>query len=466
MNIKNAPVRLFEAINIMQQGIRNYCRKFTEGGITMGLYVISPKRAFIAFPTTAILDQIEKKARDHFAHMNPQVIYCRYFVPPALPVLSSANIGIQTTINDYQINFSTALFDKAWERETVARALIYCPSENSMGEWKDWFSPQVSATMFTPLLAVSLMTQQGINEVSKNLAQPAGPQLDAFISAYALNDDDIPIGYRKKPWKSLYPEIAKSFDDVSTVYETYLLVRSSVMRFRHSRIKVLLEAYIKSVEDIVNDSQMHKAAKTQILSLMRGKILSAKGGYQAKRPAVILSDIECAQMLHALIKQFSLAPKKHQVLGEIILFIWLAQHCAFNDVVVKIDDILALKVTEVLLQEQEIVVHEEAIPLPGGLANILEAWIGDKDRVNKRLLLPSLTRDNLEDNLAKYSKKLFGADWQLQPKDFLKRVHVLYGARIVADVGDQLDYQQNVVGASPYQVTMQGIKKDILKALP
>jgi hypothetical protein len=181
MNIKNAPVRLFEAINIMQQDIRNYCKNFTEGGITMGVYVISPKYAFIAFPTTTILDQIEKKAKDHFAPMKPQVLYCRYFSPPALPVLPSANIGGQTTIDDYQVTFSTASFDKEWERETVSRALIYCPSESNMGEWKDWFSPQVSATMFTPLWDASLMTQQGVKEVSEYLAQPMGPKLDKFI---------------------------------------------------------------------------------------------------------------------------------------------------------------------------------------------------------------------------------------------------------------------------------------------
>lgn len=44
MNIKNAPVRLFESINIMQQDIRSYCKKFTEGGITMGLYPEFPKK--------------------------------------------------------------------------------------------------------------------------------------------------------------------------------------------------------------------------------------------------------------------------------------------------------------------------------------------------------------------------------------------------------------------------------------
>lgn len=296
-------------------------------------------------------------------------------------------------------------------------------------------------------------------------SQPAGPQIDTFISAYALNDDDIPIGHRKRPWKSLYPDISKSFDNASTVNEAYLFARNSVVRFRHSRIKVLLEAYIKNVEDIVTDSQMHEAAKTQMLSLMRGKILSAKSVYQAKRPVVILSDIECAQMLHSLIKQFSLAPKKHQILGEIILFIWIAQHCAFNDVVVTIEDILALNVTDVMLQKQQIMVHEEAVPLPGGLTNILEAWIGTEERINKRKLLSRLTPDSLGENIAKYSKKLFGDDSQLHPKDFLKRVHVLYGARIVADVGNQLDYQQKVVGISPYQVTMQGVKKDILNAL-
>ena len=151
MNKKSAPVRLYEAINIMQQDIRNYCRKFTESNITMGLYVISPKRAFITFPTTAILEQVEMKARDHFAQMNIQVIYCRYFAPPVLPVLANVSINTQATIDDYQVTFSTASFDKTWEKETVSRALIYCPFENSMGEWKDWFSPQVSATMFTPL---------------------------------------------------------------------------------------------------------------------------------------------------------------------------------------------------------------------------------------------------------------------------------------------------------------------------
>jgi len=98
MNKKSAPVRLYEAINIMQQGIRNYCRKFTQSNIMMGLYVISPKSAFIAFPTTAILDQIEKKARDHFAPMKPQVLYCRYFAPPALPMLLPTTFTIVLSI--------------------------------------------------------------------------------------------------------------------------------------------------------------------------------------------------------------------------------------------------------------------------------------------------------------------------------------------------------------------------------
>ena len=125
-----------------------------------------------------------------------------------------------------------------------------------------------------------------------------------------------------------------------------------------------------------------------------------------------------------------------------------------------------MQVTDVNLQSKSVVVGEQEIPLPGGLINILGAWIGAEDRVNKRRLLASLTYDNLAENLAKYSKKLFGAEWQLQPRDFLKKVHVLNGARIFADVSDQLDYQKEVVNASQYQVTMQAVKKEILKVLP
>lgn len=462
MNKKSAPVRLFEAINIMQQGVRSYSNKFTESNIKMGLYVISPKYAFVSFPTKEILNKIEIKAKDHFAAMDIQVVYCRYFTPPILPALS-ANKGMQATIDDYNITFTTSSFDKIWEKETTSRALIYCPSKTNMGEWKDWFSPQVSATRLTPLFYECLTENERIKEISTYLAQPMMPLFEKFIHGYVLDDDHIVELNRQNNWGLLYPEIKQFFNAPLSVYEAYLLAQQKIVQNRNTKVKSLLQAYIESIEAVVKKSELQECTKTQLLGLMRGNAVSCKGKYNAKRPAIILSDIECAQMLIVLIKEFSVSPKKHQILAEIALFIWMAQQCAFNDVVVKVEDILAIKVTEVNLLTHNVIVAEQEIPLTEGLINLLEAWMGPGDRVNQHRLLHGLTYDNLEKNIARYSRKLFGAEWQLQPRDFLRKVHVLSGARIIAEVGDQLEHQQELVDSSPYQLKMQKIKKHLLE---
>lgn len=140
--------------------------------------------------------------------------------------------------------------------------------------------------------------------------------------------------------------------------------------------------------------------------------------------------MECGQVLYLLIRDFLGDTTKNKVIAETIVFILIAQHSAFSDLVLKEKDILTIKVTDINYQDLTVLVKDKEINITCGLSEVLKAWIGDTERVNKRLLFPSLTYDILEDVIGKCSAKFYGPERKILPRDLLEKVHVMPGVRI------------------------------------
>src|ERR1700751_2692172 len=96
-------------------------------------------------------------------------------------------------------------------------------------------------------------------------------------------------------------------------------------------------------------------------------------------------------MLYSLISAFNASSQKSKVTTEAIIFIWIAQHAAFSNTSLKVDDILSIKSVDINPQDLIIQVKDQEIYITAGLKDILLAWIED----NQKKIFQKLTYDNL-----------------------------------------------------------------------
>lgn len=118
------------------------------------------------------------------------------------------------------------------------------------------------------------------------------------------------------------------------------------------------------------------------------------------------------------------------ILMESILFIWIAQHGAFSDINLNIQDIRSIKTSTIQTQDLTIQTSKGDISITSGLRDILTAWVKILGGKKSDKLFQKLSDDNLEDLLSRYTTQLFGLNGRLLPKDFLEKVHTTHGVRI------------------------------------
>jgi hypothetical protein len=173
------------ALNLILTRIKEYCSLHKEKGQPFGLCTANPKRASIGVPTKEIQAELEKRARDHFTHLNAVGFYFRYWAPPLLPVVNDNQTDLPISADDYQLTFQLPQFDEQWERTTVARSLIYCPGDQELHDWSKLFEIQEEAIRFTPLLHHSLKKCQTCGIIRMRLGQLGMPLFENFIYKYA-----------------------------------------------------------------------------------------------------------------------------------------------------------------------------------------------------------------------------------------------------------------------------------------
>lgn len=475
MNPKSSE-RFAVALATLLRRIHDYCTTNIEKEQPFGLCIANPKRASVGVPSGEIQAELEKRATEHFRTTPVVGYYFRYWTPPLLPIIENYDKGKPFTADDYQLSFELPTFDDNWERTTSSRSLIYCPLDQEQHSWSDWFELQLEAIRFTPLLHQSLKEWKIKVEFAINLGQPGKPAFASFIFDYAINDTNFPEMSKEEKeswktgqvdWKIRYRLAADAIKSVVTVKDLYDIARKKAASTRNPMLKSLFGTLVERIErNLVLETELPAEEKKRLIFQLReAKKRTSKVRYVAKRPAVCISDVECAQMLYLLIEEFLGSEPKSKSLAEAILFIWIAQHAAFSGLHLKLEDILSVRVTDVDFEELTILIENQEIHLTGGLRDILVAWIGNTERKNKRMLFQNISYDNLEDIIGKFSEKLYGSEGRLSPRDFLEKVHVIAGVRIPIELRRQITSQEDLIKNSPYRIDSRKIKKQIKEAI-
>ncbi len=450
-------------------------KKCLQHGQPFGVCLVHPKHANVGPPSSKLIDQIKNLATKHFGTLGAKGYYLRYARPPMLPILK--NKLISPSIDDYGIIFQLPQFDGEWQKSKLARDLIYCPSNEEFGGDIDWFEIQLEAIRLTPLLHQALEEAKILTAIYEDLEQPGFLRFEAFIYEYAINDHHFPAmnqhelekwKNKELDWKIRYHLITGLFPSTATLRDFYVISRKKATSSRNPMIKDLLREFISMVEnELISNTSLPEEMKKRELSQLRAhrQRQVKKEKYSAKRPATCISDIECAAVLYYLCTQFLEKKRKSIVLGEGILFIWLAQHSAFSGLHLKVDDFFAIKVSDIDFQSLVIRVNEQEIFPTQGVMDILAAWISSSKLNKSDQLFKKINYDNLEELLSKKNAESFGIEHKLLPKDFLEKVHVIPGTLISLELRREITKQEELIKNSPYRINSQKIKEEIKKAV-
>lgn len=468
-----AAERLKNALLALLNRIDDQCHKIRRSEIRHGLCVVSPKRIHLQPPTDEMTAQLHNMARKHFEAIGATGFYFHYFNPPSMSELPEKEINTAVMIEDYLLTYKLPEFDELAETETRARALLYCPLDEEMEEWDgEWFVPQLEAIRLTPMFHKELIHLQAIGKIRLQLAQPWANVFEIFVRDHIQRDPNLElhdherrlIKKEKRDWSPLYPEIQGLFPNgQEPLIDAYKVARKKAVESRNPKIRALLWGFVNSIEkNLIGKSPLPIDTKNALFNELRGHAnKKGKKAYQAKRPTLCLSDIECSQILYLTIQKFVASPNEHPILGEIILFIWICQHAAFSSLELKIEEVLELSIQNIDLENLMIEFQKDESDITGGLADILLAWIEKREGGR---LFPTLTYDNLENNLSRLSITFLGVERRLQPRDFLAKAHVISGARIPIAIRKQMDLQEELVKGSPYVANTELIKKHIFNA--
>lgn len=453
--------------------VDNYRQKCVTTGQPFGVCTVSPKRASIGPPSKDIQVELKKRATDYFQSTPAYGYYFKYWTPPILPISEGSRLS--PTVDDYHMVFEYPQFDTGWELTTLARGILYCPSDREEGDCSDWFELQHEAIRLTPLLHQSLEDYKIIYHIDVQLEQDGLPEFENFICEYGTKDPHLPMPRseleswkaRNLNWRVRYHLLKHLFNSSSTLRDFYTIAREKAASSRNPMLKALLRAFAKSVEDqlILNTKLPEELKKDQLTRLRASKKRTTNNEkYLPKRPAVCISDIECGQLLYLLITTLLSSTGKNIILMESILFIWIAQHGAFSDLNLNIQDILSIKTHDIKPRALSIRTSKGDIFITSGLQKILATWIKILGGRRSGQLFQKLSDDNFEDLLGKHSTQLFGSNGKLLPKDFLEKVHTTHGARIPLDLRRKISQQETLIKFSPYRIKSQEIKNQIQKS--
>ncbi len=459
-----AAQRVCKALGLLQKRIYKHCNIYSNKPLEIGLCTVAPKYASINLPSRTIEKQIEQRAIEYFKPLNKIGVYIHGFVPPLIPLPPKDFDSKLETIDNYNLKFEEPYDNEFLLMETLAMALIYCPAEEDMGGWNEWYLPQIEAMRLTPMLYDGLLETTAEGRILNRLKQPGAEFFCEFMQRHALNDYHLIEGDRKKEWQLLYPQLIGLFSDQSTLYEIYKEARKK-KQTRNIKINELLSAFIKDIEcEMIEKSKLSENRKKALLHFLRkGTQDLPRPKYKAKRPAICMSYLECANFLYSLLKKIDSNPIKYQTLIETALFVWICQHAAFSKIHVSVDEVLNIKVTDINFIDLVINIGKKEINIIGGLAELLKAFIGEDRRKNKRKLFPSLDYSILEKTIEKYSKSIFRLENSLTPRDFIGKTHTILGARISKENRELINQQERIAMQSPYLINPFEIKKRILE---
>lgn len=460
-------IGLAELLNRLHDQIE----KVQDNEQPFGACLVIPRHSLVRVPNPQIQKEIEQFATNHFLGTKALGYYLRYSTPPLTPIDPIKSTQDIPSINDYIITLEHPKFDEKWQQTMVSRALIYCIADNEVHSWDEWFELQIEAIRFTTLLHQRINEASILNWIQSQLLAPALPFFETFIYKYALTDTHVTICSaekenwinKKTPWQTLYPLAANMLNPDISLEKGYKLAHKKATSTRTSAMKSLWNAFLNHVEKaLINDTPLPDNMKTiQIEKLRSPKKRPPKVPYQAKRPALCISDLECAQVLYTMIIDFINSKKRKAILAESIIFIWIAQHAAFSGLQLTGTEIRSLKIKDINFQELAIKIAGQELHISGGLKEILSNYFEGENP--NYLLFQNLSHDNLEDILARASAKLFGDEKKLLPKDFLEAVHVIPGLRISTEIRRQIDLQAKLIKNSPYRIKPSEIKKDIIR---
>lgn len=424
MELKNDSKFMGEAcksLSSLLKRIDEHCCKLSDNQQLIGFCTINPKYAFVPPPTKEIQLELKRRAKEHFKTTHAVGCYFRYWTPPMLPLLEGNKMVKFATADDYQLSFEIPQFDEKWQQTIIARNLIYCPLDPGAYEWCDWFELQLEAIRLVPLLDQTLNEWIIKTEIEYNLNLPAKSVFESFIYEYTLNDSNFPE--LSKPdiekwkakqidWKVRYRLAEAVIKPAKTLQDLYAIARKKAASTRNPILKSLFWAFVKHVEHhLISATKLPEKQKERLLCQLRNtKKRASKGKYVAKRPAICISDVECAQVLYVMIQDYLAISTRNKALAETIIFIWIAQHGAFSGLHLSVDDILSIQVTDVNFQELAIQARDQEIYLIEGLKEILSDWLGNAERKNRRKLFQNISYDSLEDIIGKFSARLYGSD--------------------------------------------------------
>jgi hypothetical protein len=473
---QNSVERLAAVFSNLLNRIHDYCSIHSEKGQPFGACTANPKHAAIPIPTPEIQSELERRATEYFQSTQAVGYYFRYWTPPMLPEIRNDRFQEPVTADDYNLVLEVPQFDDKWQQITIARSLIYCPLDQEQHGWSDWFELQLEAIRLTPLLHQTLNELKAKSLIKMQLSLPGKPIFESFVYEYAVHDTNFSTmnkqeiqlwKERKMDWKARYRLAAEVINSATTLRDLYSVARKKAASSRNPMLKSLFWKFVEHIEQkLVGESILPDDQKQSIILLLRQvKKRESKGKYQAKRPALCISDVECGQILYLLMQEFLKGTEKSYAVAEAIIFIWISQHAAFSGQQIKVEDILSIRIKDIDHNNLTIQIKKREADITGGLNEVLIAWLGESKRPNKRFLFQNLTYDVLEDIIAKSSEKFHGTEGKLCPRDFLEKVHVIPGARIPLKIRRQITEQEEVVMSSPYRIDARLIQKQIKESI-
>ncbi len=471
--IENPCQKLALSLELLLNRLHKYFTNIIEKGQPFGACLVNPRHSQARKPTPEIQKQIEQFATNHFSGINAIGYYLRYSTLPITPIDPRKSVNDESSIDDYVITLEHPQFDDRWQQTTISRALLFCMHDHEDHAWDEWFEPQTEAIRLTPLLHQTINESIILNRIQFQLSAPVLSFFENFVYEYALTDSHIALSrtqkelLRKKEttWQDLYPQAVNTLKPVMSLINGYKLVHKKAASTRNPILKSLWWEFIKWIDNkLINHTTLSDDMKCDLINQLRNpKKKALRSSYQAKRPALSISDVECAQVLYILISEFINSKTKKPIPAEAIIFIWIAQHTAFSGLHLSVSDIISLQIKNLCLENHIVKIGDSEVDISTGLKEIIQAYIQGKKR--KEFLFQSLTHDNLEDVLSRASRKLYGEEGKLLPKDFLERVHVISGLRISIEARRLIDKQAELIKNSPYRIKSSEIKKDIKQAI-
>ncbi len=445
--------RLSEAIVELKIRLENYIKKVAGSNIRNGFCVIVPTHRGSPPLSHERIEAIKAGILKEFKDENLFGFAVLYAPPPLLP--SSKPEGY----SDYVIEAGIAEFDEGWQIDQFAKGLLYCPSERELGAWHPRYNKQTDALRLAPLVDMALKDSDAREAVRSFLNCGAAAFFNTFAMEYAKGDRNIPRIDRNKDIHLLYHELPKFPTEGAPIFHAYAEAQAMRKKTRNDRIKDLITAFIKAVEDqcikLICDIGASATTQNGILAELRQNFKKGKQSYQAERPAQGLYYFRTAQLLMLFILEFLEDPEKNLASGEIAMFIWLTQHMSFEGLSeIQIKDFLHLQVTDFDRKHNTLLIRSKKVPLTEGLGELLQAWLGESSRVNGHWLFTKLNPEFLKDNVARMSVRLPSFDRDLLVKDLLLKPHVIENdAPMDKKFRQHLDWQCDFVSKSPYANT-------------